>query len=108
MRMPRGVRGAILELKRGTQEASNCAMRKKIGSATVDVGDREHADSKQRQAMANLAYDVGRHAADFSRALAGTRIERTPHADSAGEEPHDDDQSDERKEREGDRRTTLH
>ncbi|MDT2009284.1 hypothetical protein FXW78_45025 [Rhodococcus opacus] len=36
-------------------------------STTVDVGDCEHADSDQRQFMADLVYSGFRHAVDCSR-----------------------------------------
>lgn len=44
-------------------------------STTVDVGDCEHADSDQRQLMADLVYGGFRHAVDCSRGCTTPRIE---------------------------------
>ncbi|NMN94610.1 hypothetical protein FGL95_06105 [Nocardiaceae bacterium YC2-7] len=55
---------------------ANTVRRSEIRSATVDVGYCEHADSNQRQAMADLLYGGCRHAADFSRALETAPFER--------------------------------
>ncbi|PQP24314.1 hypothetical protein C5613_14040 [Rhodococcus opacus] len=68
---PSGIRNANENQQRETGRACTVSLARisvcEEKSTTVDVGDCEHADSDQRQFMADLVYSGFRHAVDCSR-----------------------------------------
>ncbi|TJZ77909.1 hypothetical protein FCG67_12700 [Rhodococcus oryzae] len=70
-------------------------------STTVDIGDRKHADSDQRQFMADLVHGGCRHADECSRAIDPDRTGAGP-VPLPGQQPADQDQEHERDQGEGD------
>ncbi|TQF73446.1 hypothetical protein FK531_08075 [Rhodococcus spelaei] len=68
--------GEIWPASWGAPAAAEVATRRE-GSTTVDIGDCEHADSDQRQFMADLVHGGCRHADESSRAGGPNRTRAT-------------------------------